>query len=170
MLGGVGIGSGGKRLYGLYIGVDGRWVDGFVYWFCMSVKDAIEQFLILDVNGWLGFEFIIFIFYFSVFQFTASKLYLWLIISFILKMKMLSGGRVARGLRLFGLGGFCRVEGFSMVVGAWVVFWVALLFCWTKVCPFGNLVPEIASSQKGKRNLFPFEYLLPNTLYLASTF
>ena len=86
MLGGVGIGSGGKGLAGPYIGVGGRWVDGFVYWFCMGVKDAIEQILILDVNGWLGFEFIIFIFYFSVFQFTASKLYLWLIISFILKM------------------------------------------------------------------------------------
>ena len=31
--------------------------------------------------------------------------------------------------------------------------------------PVGNLVPEIASSQKDLENLFPFEYLLPNHHY-----
>ena len=34
----------------------------------------------------------------------------------------------------------------------------------TKVSPFGNLVTKIAASQKGLRNLFPFEYLLSNHL------
>ena len=40
-----------------------------------------------------------------------------------------------------------------------VLFWVALFVCWTKVSPFGNLVTEIAMSQKGLKHV-PFWVLV----------
>ena len=47
---------------------------------------------------------------------------------------------------------------------SWVLFWVALFFCWTKVSSIRNLVTKSATSRKGLETCFPFEYLLPNTL------
>ena len=40
-------------------------------------------------------------------------------------------------------------RGYTIVLSCAIV-------CLTKLSPFGNLVPEIALSQKGIRNLFPF--------------
>ena len=39
------------------------------------------------------------------------------------------------------------------------------LFWWTKIEFVRNLVPEIATTQKGLANLFPFEYMFPNSPY-----